>query len=168
MKNIVLVGFMGTGKSAVGWALAKRLKTSFLDLDRKIEKEAGQPIPKIFAEQGEEAFRALEMKAVKEVAGLKGHVIATGGGVMLRDENVRLLKECGTVICLTATPEVILQRTLVTLRSRPLLAGAEPRERVEELLKLRTPFYAKADWTVDTSEKTVQQVVKEILQRISV
>ena len=88
MKNVFLVGFMGTGKSAVGKLLAQRLRRPFLDLDRKIEKEAGRPVLRIFAEDGEVGFRRLEAKAVREAAALNGHVIATGGGVMCDDGNV--------------------------------------------------------------------------------
>lgn len=166
MGNLILVGFMGTGKSAVGKLLARRLSRPFVDLDRKIEKEAGGSIPKIFAAEGEAGFREREARAVREAAELKEHVIATGGGVMLREENIRLLKKSGKLICLTANADAILQRTLATLPSRPLLAGYEPRERVEELLKLRAPFYAQADVTIDTSDKSVDQVAEEILRSI--
>ncbi|MBI3323828.1 MAG: shikimate kinase [Candidatus Omnitrophica bacterium] len=157
---------MGTGKSAVGKILAKRLNLPFVDLDRKIEKEAGWAIPQIFAAEGEAGFREREARAVREAAELEQHVIATGGGVMLREENIQRLKKSGKLICLTANPDVILQRTLTTLPSRPLLAGHDPRERVDQLLKLRAPFYAQADLTVDTSEKTVEQVAEEILCRL--
>lgn len=153
---------MGTGKSAVGKLLAGQLKRPFLDLDRKIEKNAGWTIPQIFAFEGEAGFRDREAAAVQEAAELKDHVIATGGGVMLRQENITALKKSGKLLCLTARPDVILQRTTATLSTRPLLAGHEPRERVEQLLKLRAPFYAQADCTIDTSEKSVQQVVEEI------
>ena len=166
MRNLILVGFMGTGKSAVGKLLARRLNRSFVDLDRKIERDAGRPIPQIFAEGGEASFREREARAVKEAVELKNHVIATGGGVMLREENITLLKKCGRLICLTASADAILQRTLATLSSRPLLAGHEPRQRVEELLKLRAPFYAQADVTIDTSDKSVDQVVEEILCKL--
>lgn len=166
MQNIILVGFMGTGKSAVGRLLAQRLNRVFLDLDRKIEKEAGHSIAEIFAKEGEAGFREREARAVREAVELKDHVIATGGGVMLREENIRLLKKCGRLICLTASPDAILQRTMATGPSRPLLAGHDPRARVEQLLKLRAPFYAQADRTIDTSEKSVEQVAEEILCRL--
>ncbi len=166
MGNIILVGFMGTGKSAAGNLLAQKLGRPFVDLDRRIEKQAGWNIPQIFAVEGEAGFRQREANAVREAAELKDHVIATGGGVMLREENIQLLKKSGKLICLTASPDVILRRTMATLPSRPLLAGHEPRARVEELLKLRAPFYAQADWTLDTSEKSVEQVVEEILCKL--
>ena len=165
-QNIVLVGFMGTGKSAVGRMLAKKLNRPFLDLDREIEKQAGRSIPQIFALEGESGFRKREAEAVARSAGVKGHVIATGGGVMTDEANVQTLKNSGFVICLTASPEVILKRTEASVPSRPLLSGTDPRERIEELLKLRAPFYAKADVTIDTTDRAVQEVVEEIAQRI--
>ena len=166
MENIILVGFMGTGKSAVGRLLAERLKRPFLDLDRRIEARAGRPVARIFTEEGEAGFRQREAEAVKEVSALQEHVIATGGGVMLSEENVERLKRSGKLICLTARPEVILQRTLATLPSRPLLSGGEPRERIDQLLKLRAPYYARADLTVDTSNRSVEEVVEEILKKV--
>ena len=157
---------MGTGKSAAGKLLAERLKRPFVDLDRVIEKEAGRSVAEIFTEEGETVFREREARAVRSAVVLKDHVIATGGGVMLSDENVRLLKASGKLICLTASTEVILQRALASLPSRPLLAGADPLARIEQLLKLRAPFYAQADVTLDTSNRTVSEVVEEILCKI--
>lgn len=159
---------MGTGKSAVGRILAERLGRPFVDLDRRIEKEAGQAVAQIFVSEGEAGFRRREREVVREAAALEGHVIATGGGVMMDEENVRLLKGSGWVVCLSASPDVILRRTAATLRSRPLLAGGEPRERIEALLKLRAPFYAKADVAVDTSDRPVKEIVQEILTWIAV
>ena len=166
MKNIILVGFMGTGKSAVGRALAKKLKWPFIDLDERIEKEARCSVAQIFSTEGEAGFRQREARAVEKAAKTSLSVIATGGGVMLDQENVRLLKESGTVVCLTAQPEVIAQRTLASLPSRPLLngVGISPRERIEELLKVRAPFYAQADVVIDTSDKSTQDVVEEIFK----
>ena len=161
-RNIVLVGFMGTGKSAVGKLLAERLGRPFVDLDRKIEKEVGRTVAQIFQGEGENGFRKRERDAVLQAAALKGHVIATGGGVMMEEENVRLLKASGWLVCLTASPEVILHRTTAALQTRPLLGGGEPKGRIEALLKLREPFYAKADVAVDTSDKPVKEIVEEI------
>lgn len=161
-RNIVLVGFMGTGKSAVGRLLAERLGWPFMDLDRRIERTAGRAVAQIFAGEGEAGFRKREREEVRAAAALQGHVIATGGGVMADDENVRLLKGTGWLICLTANAEVILHRTAATLGTRPLLGGGDPRERIEALLKLRAPFYAKADVAVDTSDRPVKEIVEEI------
>lgn len=158
----MLVGFMGTGKSVVGKLLAERLGLAFVDLDRKIEKEAGRSVAQIFRQDGEPGFRKREREAVRQAAALREHVIATGGGVMMDEENVRLLKESGWLVCLTANPEVILHRTTAALKTRPLLGGGEPGERIKALLKLREPFYAKADVAVDTSDRPVKEIVEEI------
>lgn len=170
MKNIILVGFMGTGKSAVGKMLARRLNRPFVDLDRQIEKEAGRSVQQIFERDGESAFRRLEAKGVREAATLKAHVIATGGGVMCDEGNVQALKSSGVLVCLTASTDTILERTSASLVSRPLLAphlykGAG-KERITELLALRAPTYARADVTIDTTGRTLQEVSEEILCKI--
>lgn len=157
---------MGTGKSAVGRLLSRRLKRSFVDLDERIAKTAGRSIPEIFASEGEAGFRKRESEAVEWAAGLKEQVIATGGGVMLDEANLHRLKTSGILICLSARPDIIVQRTLSTLPSRPLLNGPDPRRKVEELLKLRAPFYALADRTVDTSDRSIEEVVEEVLKEI--
>ena len=163
----MLVGFMGTGKSVVGKLLAERLGRPFLDLDRKIERVAGRAVAQIFEGEGEAGFRKREREMVREAAALEGHVVATGGGVMMDDENIRLLKGSGWLVCLTASPDVILRRTSAALQNRPLLGGGEPRERIEALLKLRAPFYAKADVAVDTSDRPVKEIVEEVLRWIA-
>ena len=157
---------MGTGKSAVGKLLARRLNRPFIDLDRQIEKEAGRTVQQIFERDGEPSFRRLEAKVAKEAAALKGHVIATGGGVMCDEENVQVLKSGGVLVCLTASADTILERTSASLVSRPLLAGGDPRERIMELLALRAPYYARADVTIDTTGRTLQEVNEEILCKI--
>lgn len=166
MKNIILVGFMGTGKSAVGKMLARKLRRPFIDLDRQIEKEAGKTVQQIFERDGEPAFRKLETKVVREAAALESHVIATGGGVMCGEENVQALKSSGVLVCLTASTDTILERTSAALVSRPLLAGGDPKERITELLALRAPTYARADVTIDTTGRTLQEVSEEILCKI--
>lgn len=168
MSNLILVGFMGTGKSAVGRILSKRLKRSFVDLDERITKEAGQTIAQIFASEGETGFRERESRAVAWAAGLKNHIIAAGGGALLAKENTALLKRSGTLICLTARPDVIFHRTTASLSSRPLLNAEEPRRRIEELMKLRAVSYAQAQLTVDTSDKSIAEVVEEILGKVQV
>ena len=158
---------MGTGKSAVGRLLAQRLKRPFLDLDRMIEKETGRSVAQIFAEEGEAGFRERESQAVQSVAGLSGHVIATGGGVLMDETNVQILQKSGVLVCLTASPDVILKRTTASLPSRPLLNGSAPREQIEELLKLRAPFYARADVTIDTTDRSLEEIIEQILGKIS-
>jgi len=163
MHNIYLVGFMGTGKSAVGKELAHRKKMCFLDLDELIELRQRMTIFDIFAQEGEPAFRRIEKKTLREAAREKGFVVACGGGIVIDPENIRIMKEAGVVICLQATPEAILKRTSGTAH-RPLLNVADPKSQIELLLKLRAPYYAQADKTIDTSELTVEEVVEKIIK----
>jgi shikimate kinase len=161
--NIVLVGFMGTGKSAVGAHLAQALGWPFLDTDALIEERAGCRIAEIFARAGEPGFREQESAVVAEAAAQDRVVIATGGGVLGRDENVSRLKANGRLVCLTARPEVILERTH-PWGDRPLLGTAsDPRQAVERLLRDRAPRYALADLTIDTSDMTIEAVAGRVL-----
>lgn len=162
MKNVVLTGFMGTGKSSVGKLLAYRLGKSFIDIDKQIEKEAGISIPEIFTKYGEEFFRAKEHEVVARIARYKNVVIATGGGVVLNDRNMECLRGKGIIICLSATPDVILERTS-RRPTRPLLQCENPRQKITELLTKRQPFYEQADYVVDSSNLTPHQVTEEII-----
>ncbi len=160
-RAIVLMGFMGTGKSEVGRRLAQRLGRSFVDTDQLVEERAGKRIAAIFADEGEVAFRSLEHAAVDEAAGRGGVVIAVGGGAVLDPENVRILRAAGTLVYLTARPEVILSR-VGDAKSRPLLRN-DPRGTVTQLLAERDSVYAAAaDVTVDTSDRTADEVVGEV------
>src|SRR5665213_1953647 len=170
--NIVLIGFMGTGKSAVGRVLAWRLGWRHVDTDTEIEREMGRTIPEIFTEEGEAAFRARESALLsslrpsltppfltgKGVGGLGlsgGLILSTGGGTPLRPENAALLKEIGTIVWLHVTPESILERVRRSLHERPLLAAHhdDPLGRIQSLLADRAPRYAAlADHTLDTSD----------------
>ncbi len=153
--NIVLIGFMGTGKSAVGHALANMTRARFLDTDAEIEREAGKHVAEIFADKGEEAFRNSESMLLQRLTHDKGSlVLSTGGGTPLRAENVRLLKKIGPIVWLTAPPQTILGRVRRNLAQRPLLASHkdDPLVRVQHLLAERTPRYAAvADYEFDTS-----------------
>ncbi len=161
VRIIVLMGFMGTGKSEVGRRLAHRLGRAFVDTDQLVEERAGKRVAAIFAEDGEAAFRALERDAVAEAAGRGAAVVAVGGGAVLDPENVRRLREAGTLVYLTARPEIILRR-VGDASSRPLLKD-DPHATVSRLLAERGPVYAAvADVTVDTSERTAAEVVEEI------
>jgi shikimate kinase len=165
-SNIILVGFMGTGKTAVGRELAARMRRVFVDTDMWIEEEAGLPIPAIFAERGEAAFRALEAGAVARATALRDTVIATGGGALTREENLRRLRESGILVCLTARPGVILART-APWTDRPMLAGAaDPIARVTELLAARAHCYAQADLTIDTSDLPIPDVAAAICREL--
>lgn len=159
--NIVLMGFMGTGKSTVGRALARRLGMRFLDMDTIIEERAGKPIPRIFAEDGEPCFRAMERELAQELAGRNGLVIACGGGVVLNPDNIRDYSRTGLVVCLTATPEVIFKRTAKD-RNRPLLEEQDRMKRILELLQKRKAMYAAIPHQVDTTTPTADQVAGAI------
>ena len=165
-RAIVLMGFMGTGKSEVGRRLAQRLGRAFLDTDQLVEERAGKRVAAIFADDGEPVFRQLERDAVVEAASRGGAVISVGGGAVLDPENTRTLREAGTVVYLTARPDVISRR-IGDGASRPLLRD-DPRGAIERLLAERGPIYsAAADVTVDTSEHTADQVVQEIQQALT-
>jgi len=166
-SNIILIGFMGTGKSAVGERLAARLEREFIDIDRRIEEVAGHSIPELFRLEGEAGFRDRESQILRSLLGSQSAVIATGGGIMGRDENVRLLRALGKLVCLTARPEMILERTR-PWEDRPLLAGAaEPAEVVSRLLRERAARYALAEQTVETSDLTVDEVVEAICRGLT-
>jgi shikimate kinase/3-dehydroquinate synthase len=161
-RNIIVTGFMATGKSSVGRRLAIRLGYDFLDLDTLIAAEAGMPISQIFATQGEETFRALEYRMVDRVAGRMGCVVATGGGTIVDPRNLEALKRSGVVITLTADPDTILSR-VGSVDDRPMLWGGDTRERVRLLLEQRAQAYAKADLIVDASAQAIDSVVNHIL-----
>ncbi len=162
--NITLVGFMGTGKSSVGRRLAKRMGVgwTFVDVDAEIERSAHMPISQIFTERGEPVFRRLERRWVKRMARATHQVISTGGGVFVDEELRGLLRASGAVICLTARPQVILDRVKHKLQMRPLLRSDDPLARIRTLLKEREAAYAKADLTIDTSDVTIDEVVERI------
>jgi shikimate kinase len=159
--NIYLVGFMGTGKTAVGRELAKVKKWQFVDLDELIELRQQRAIADIFAKEGEAYFRTLEKKMLKEVAKEKKFVVACGGGIVINKDNIDLMKKTGKVICLKASPAVILKRTQGHAH-RPLLNVPDPKARITHLLKLRAPYYAKADKILDTSRLSIKEVVRKI------
>jgi 3-dehydroquinate synthase len=161
-RNIILGGFMATGKSSVGRRLAIVLGYDFLDLDTLIAAEAGMPISQIFTTQGEAAFRALESRMAARVAGRTGCVVATGGGTIVNPRNLETLKRSGVVVALTADPDTIVGRIGPT-EDRPMLWGGDKRERVRLLLEQRAEAYAKADLIVDASAHTIDHVVNHIL-----
>ncbi len=165
-RNIVLTGFMATGKSSVGRQLAARLGYDFVDVDALIETEADMPIPRIFATQGEPAFRELEARMVERAAGRTGCVIATGGGAIVNPRNLEALKRSGVVIALTASPETILSR-IGSGEDRPMLGGGETRERIRLLMAERAAAYAKADLSVDTSDRSVDEVVHHLMDLLA-
>ena len=162
-NNIVLIGFMGTGKTEVGRLLAERLGKDFIEVDELIEQRAGKTIPEIFQQEGEIAFRELEIEATREAAERKNAVIACGGGVVLNQISIDRLRKRGVIIYLTASPETILQRTVSDKGERPLLVAEDKESRVKKLLNYRQPFYERAaDITVNTSDLDVVGVVGKI------
>lgn len=161
MKNIYLVGFMGTGKTSVGKELAKKKKWHFVDLDELIELKEKKAIRDIFAQEGEPYFRKLEKRVLKEVSKEKKFVVACGGGIVIDKENINLMKETGLMVCLSASSEVILKRTCGHTH-RPLLNVAKPQKQIELLLKLRAPYYIQAHKVIDTSKLSIKQVVDKI------
>lgn len=165
MKNIILVGFMGTGKTAVGKKLAKKLKMRFVDMDDIIEKREGMEISEIFEQKGEPYFRDVEKGVAKEVSKQSNLVIAAGGGAVINEENVKSLKSNGIMICLNASPDKILERTK-GYAHRPLLNVPEPSKKVWELLAKRAQYYARADYQIDTTNLTIDEVVQKILKII--
>ena len=153
---------MAVGKSAVGRNLAKRLRRRFVDLDRQIEKAEGMKVRDIFEQQGEGYFRQCEKRALAQLLTEQDQVIATGGGVVLDDDNLALLREKTLLVCLSASTDAILRR-VGNGATRPLLKGPNRRERIEELVQARQGRYAQAHVTIDTDELTLNQVVDKIM-----
>ncbi len=161
-KNIVLIGFMGSGKSVVAKRLAAQLKRKVLSTDGLIIKREGKSIAKIFRDSGEDDFRRCEREVIADIAQKENVIIDCGGGAVLDKENLTKLKEKGILFYLDATPEVIYQR-IKKQRHRPLLNCPNPMDRIEELLTARRPFYEKADHVINTDGKSAQQACKEIV-----
>jgi shikimate kinase len=174
--KLILTGFMATGKSAVGHAVAARLGWELIDTDSEIVRCAGKPIAQIFTEEGETRFRALESEVIATIAGNRrrcplchGHypaVVSTGGGALVDEKNCEALKRAGVIVCLTARPEVIAARVQRSPAKRPkLLEGGKPLlERIQELLAARAHAYARADVSVDTSSISIEQAADRVIE----
>lgn len=163
IKNIILIGFMGTGKTSVGQILAKKLNFIFVDIDELIEKILGMKISEIFTRFGEPRFRDFETEIIKLITKKKRQVIATGGGAVLREENMAQLKASGVVFCLTAPENVIFKRVR-QCKNRPLLQVDNPEQRIRALIKKRMPFYEKADFSINTDGLTPEEVADKIIK----
>ena len=159
--NVILVGFMGAGKSSVGRLLAHRLGRCFVETDDMITAREGRSIPEIFAERGEAHFRALEEETVRMLALKSGDVIATGGGLPCRDGRPEALRALGTVVWLRGDFDAVYERAR-RAGERPMLAG-RAREEIEALYHAREPYYRQADLTIDTTGITLDQVVSKLL-----
>ena len=164
--NIILTGFMGTGKSTVGRALAARLGATFVDTDQLIEQRASCRITDIFARLGEATFRQMEADLALDLADRQDLVIATGGGFFTNQENIRVLEQNGRILCLTATPLEILGRVKKQGQVRPLLQHPNPLEQIKQLLLERESVYCQFP-QIPTSGKTVHQVVDTIIDLLT-
>lgn len=167
MKSIVLIGFMGTGKTTVGKALAERLQRPFVDLDAVLVQQQQMEIDKIFAQFGEETFRQLEHEALCHAVKQENTILSPGGGAVLRKENRAVMRQNCYVIALTASAEVILERVNQDVTIRPVLENRAPEQtklaRIKELLDVRAACYTDADLILDTSNQTVESLIEQIL-----
>ena len=162
IRNLALVGFMGTGKSSVGRSVAGDLGFHFMDTDELIEARAGRRISELFALEGEAAFRERESGLVAELAKMERSVISTGGGLVVNPLNLASLKSHALVVCLWASPAMIWQRTRHQSH-RPLLQGEDPQAKIRQLLADREPSYRQADVLVNTDMRSVKEVAQQIL-----
>lgn len=165
-KNIVLIGFMGCGKSTVGRELHQRLGYRLIDTDHEIEERAGRTIAAIFADSGEETFRDFESELLRELTSpdQPRRIVSTGGGIVGREGNRELLRQLGYVVWLCAPMEIILERTAKN-RDRPLLHTDDPAERIRTLLRIREPLYAEtAHLRLDTSDLDSGEIATGILE----
>jgi shikimate kinase len=165
--NVALIGFMGVGKTAVGETLAKKLNKEFVELDSLIERKAGKSITEIFKQDGEIAFRELEIEVTKEVAKSKNLVIACGGGLVLNKINIDRLRNESRIVYLTASPGIILRRTSNDGEERPLLSTPDRILKIRELFKFRKPFYERAaDIKINTSRLDIDSVTEQIISKL--
>jgi len=163
-RNIILIGFMGTGKSTIGRKLSRTFGYPLIDTDHLLVEKEGRPIPEIFAQDGEEAFRDLESNLLRSLAKHSGHIIATGGGIIGRPENRALLRDLGYVIWLIAKPSEILKRTSRN-SNRPLLNSDDPEATIRALLKARTPLYRDtAHLAIETDQLSFDEVATGIIE----
>jgi shikimate kinase len=162
--NVILIGFMGTGKTTIGQELAPSLNFTFVDTDELIVARSGKSIPEIFADSGEDHFRDLESEALKNLSHESSHVIATGGGIILRPENRALLRKIGFTVWLDASEDTILDRVSHN-QERPLLHTPDPRATIAKLLEERRPLYQEAsDLVVSTNGLDFNEVVHGIVE----
>lgn len=167
--NIFLVGFMGTGKTEVGKALAQLMGWEFVDMDTVLETNAGKSVQRVFAEEGEPAFRDMEKTLLEDVCSGSRRVISTGGGVVLDESNRLLMRSRGLVVLLDALPETIYTRLTsddtIRVETRPLLSGSQPLDQIKELKGTRDVIYeATAHHIVDTERLNVDQVAEKVLE----
>lgn len=164
--NIMLIGFMGAGKTTVSKKLADKLGLNCIEIDDKIEKDQGIAISEIFSKYGEDKFRDLESQAIEDLKYNKGNIVSCGGGVVLREKNVKSMRENGKTVLLTASPETTLSRVKDS-NDRPILNGNMNVDFIENLMENRREKYLEsADIIVDTNNKTVDEVCMDIIEKI--
>lgn len=167
--NVVLIGFMGCGKSTIGIKLSYRLRKPFLDTDKLVEKKENCTIKEIFQNEGEASFRKKETGVLQELIDRKtnNYVIATGGGLPIQPQNLPLLKQVGTVVYLRVKPETVYAR-LKHDKTRPLLQGDDPQKKIRDLLAQRSTMYEKAaDVVIDTDQKSFEEILREIVEKVN-
>ena len=165
-KNIFIVGSMGSGKTSIGKILAKNNHLSFLDTDHEIIRRCGYSIPDIFEKFGEEYFRELETEQLKEMCGMKDHVVSTGGGIILQKQNIELIKDLGIIIFLDISINSQIDR-VKNRKNRPLINDNNLKDNLLSLKKIRDPIYKKiSNYIIDVSEKERSQIVTEIQEII--
>jgi len=161
-KNIFIIGSMGSGKTSIGKILAKNNNLSFLDTDHEIIRSCGYSIPDIFEKFGEEHFRGLETEQLRKMNAIENHVISTGGGIILRDDNERLMKDLGIIIFLDININSQIDR-VKNRKNRPLLNNKSLKDNLLSLKKIRDPIYKKiSNYIIDVSGKERDQVINEI------
>jgi len=163
VRNIVLIGFMGCGKSLTSNKLAENLTRKIISTDKLVEEKEGLSIAEIFERSGEGHFRRIEKEVIKEVSDLSGIIIDCGGGAVLDAENMANLKKNGFIIYLSASPESIYNN-IKDRSHRPLMNVADPQLRIAELLTERKPYYEKADVTINADHRTINQIAEDVLK----
>ncbi len=164
--SIVLIGFMGTGKTSIAKALSERLNMELIDTDECIVKRTNMTIPEIFEKYGEYSFRQIEHDTIKDLKDRKGTIISCGGGACLRNENISNMKENNKVILLEASPKVILER-IIGDTDRPVLKGKMDIDNIENIMNIRKASYHRAaDIIIDTVDKTILEIVDEIIEKL--
>lgn len=166
MKNIMLIGFMATGKSTIARRMCRDYQMKIVEMDVEIEKKEGRKISDIFSKNGEAYFRNLETELLRDINEKEDQVVSCGGGVVLRKENVELMKRNGVVVLLTASPEIILERVKRN-NNRPLLEGKKNIADIKQMLEERKDKYMEAaDIIISTDGKDIKTVCKEIMKKI--